>query len=156
MTPVRSASASLAPRRKASESVAGMRVSSVLNYHARTAMRWCEGRGSYRCPPALTFPGDRRDLGRQPFDSVALQASHTNHRSKNGMANERPDAAAQVQQLLGALEIFDLLREEMAQWLEEAQDESKQECLENVVGHIGAIEVSYRQRLTETRAEAGQ
>ncbi len=72
------------------------------------------------------------------------------------MANERPDAAAQVQQLLGALEIFDLLREEMAQWLEEAQDESKQECLENVVGHIGAIEVSYRQRLTETRAEAGQ
>jgi len=72
------------------------------------------------------------------------------------MAKERPDAAAQVQQLLGALEIIGLLREEMAQWLEEAQDVSKQECLENVVGHISSIEVSYRQRLAEMRAKAGQ
>jgi hypothetical protein len=67
------------------------------------------------------------------------------------MANDKPDAAAQIQKLLGALEIIDLLREEMEQWLEEAQDESKQECLENVVGHIGAIEVSYRQQLSEMR-----
>ena len=68
------------------------------------------------------------------------------------MATEdKPDAAARAQQLLGALEIIDLLREEMEQWLEEAQDESKRECLENVVGHIGVIEKSYRQRLSELR-----
>ena len=42
----------------------------------------------------------------------------------------------------------------MEQWLEEAQDESKRECLENVVGHIGAIEQSYRQRLAEAREKA--
>lgn len=65
------------------------------------------------------------------------------------MTNDKPDAAAQVQQLIGALDIIDLLREEFEQWLEEAQDESKRECLENVVGHIGAIEVRYRQRLNE-------
>jgi hypothetical protein len=68
----------------------------------------------------------------------------------------KPDAAAQVQRLLGALEIIDLLREEMEQWLEEAQNESKQECLENVVGHIGAIEESYRQRLSELREKGAR
>ncbi len=39
----------------------------------------------------------------------------------------------------------------MEQWLEEAQDESKQECLEIVLGHIGAVEVSYHKRLEEAR-----
>ena len=70
--------------------------------------------------------------------------------------NDETGAAAQVQQLVGALDIIDILREEMEQWLEEAQDESKRECLENVVGHIGAIEVSYRQRLTEMREKAAR
>jgi hypothetical protein len=69
------------------------------------------------------------------------------------MSNDKTDAAGQVQQLLGALEIIDLLREEMEQWLGEAQDESTKECLENVVGHIGAIEESYRQRLAEMREQ---
>ena len=69
------------------------------------------------------------------------------------MPIEKTDAAAQVQQLLGALEIIDLLREEMEQWLGEAQDESAKECLENVVGHIGSIEERYRQRLAEMREE---
>lgn len=64
---------------------------------------------------------------------------------------ETSDAAAQVQQLIGALDILDLLREEMAQWLDEAQDESKRECLENVLGHISAIELNYRQRLNTAR-----
>ena len=41
----------------------------------------------------------------------------------------------------------------MEQWLGEAQDESTKECLENVVGHIGAIEESYRQRLAEMREQ---
>jgi hypothetical protein len=68
------------------------------------------------------------------------------------MANSATtDKAEQVQQLIGALDILDLLREEMAQWLEEAQDGSKRECLENVLGHISAIEGNYRQRLKTTR-----
>jgi len=64
---------------------------------------------------------------------------------------DKADAVAQVQQLVGALDILNILREEMEQWLEEAQDESKQECLENVLGHIGAVEVSYHKRLEEAR-----
>jgi hypothetical protein len=68
---------------------------------------------------------------------------------------DKPDVAAQVQQLMGALNILDTLREEMEQWLEEAQDDSKQECLENVLGHIGAIEESYREQLTEARGKLG-
>lgn len=72
------------------------------------------------------------------------------------MANDgKTNATEQVQQLVGALDIIDLLREEMEQWLEEAQDDSKRECLENVVGHIGAIEVNYRQRLTAMREKSG-
>ncbi len=68
---------------------------------------------------------------------------------------DKPDTAAQVQQLVGAIDILDVLREEMEQWLEEAQDESKLECLENVVGHIRAIQVSYRERLAEMRGKLG-
>jgi hypothetical protein len=52
----------------------------------------------------------------------------------------------ELNQLVGAIDVISLLREEMEQWLEEAQDESKQETLENVVGHLGAIEEEYRQR----------
>jgi len=62
---------------------------------------------------------------------------------------------AQVQQLIGALDILDILREEMEQWLEEAEDNSKQECLENVLGHIGSIEESYRERLKEAQGKPG-
>lgn len=67
------------------------------------------------------------------------------------MANDTPDAAMQVQQLLAALEIIDLLREEMEQWLDEAQDASKRECLVNVVGHIESTENNYRHRLAKAR-----
>ena len=41
----------------------------------------------------------------------------------------------------------------MVQWLDEARDASKRGCLENVVGHIGSIETSYRQRLAEARGK---
>ena len=47
----------------------------------------------------------------------------------------------------GAVDILDILREEMEQWLEEAQDDSKHEALENVLGHIGVLDVEYRRRL---------
>jgi phage tail tape-measure protein len=46
----------------------------------------------------------------------------------------------------GALDLLFTLREEFAQWVEEAQDDSKLEALENVLGHIQAIENEYKQR----------
>ena len=52
----------------------------------------------------------------------------------------------QMHQVTGALDVIVLLREEMEQWLEEAQDDSKQEALENVVGHLQAMEDEYKHR----------
>ena len=66
---------------------------------------------------------------------------------------DKPDAAALVQRLGGALDILDILREEMAQWLEEAQNDSEQECLENVLGHISAMVVNYRERLMDVQRD---
>ena len=78
-------------------------------------------------------------------------------RSAGGMANnDTLDQAEQIQRLIGALEIIDGLREEMELWLGEAQDDSKRECLDNVVGHISAIEVEYRKRLKDLRKDASR
>jgi hypothetical protein len=52
----------------------------------------------------------------------------------------------ELHETAGAISILDILREEMEQWLEEAQDESKHEALENVLGHIGALEIEYQSR----------
>jgi hypothetical protein len=60
----------------------------------------------------------------------------------------------ELNRLVGAIDIISLLREEMDQWLEEAQDMSKQETLENVVGHLGAMEEEYRERRTALEAAA--
>jgi hypothetical protein len=52
----------------------------------------------------------------------------------------------------GACDILDILREEMAQWLEEARDETEREALENVLGHLEVLADEYqhrRQRLSE-------
>jgi hypothetical protein len=57
-----------------------------------------------------------------------------------------PEKRDELHELTGALDILTLLREEMEQWLEEAQDASKQETLENVVGHLAAMEEEYRRR----------
>jgi hypothetical protein len=46
----------------------------------------------------------------------------------------------------GALDLLFTLREEFAQWAEEAQDASKLEALENVLGHIQGIEAEYKHR----------
>ena len=59
------------------------------------------------------------------------------------MRDEKRD---ELNRLVGAIDLLSMLREDMEQWLEEAQDESKQEALENVVGHLGAIEEEYRHR----------
>lgn len=58
-------------------------------------------------------------------------------------------SSSELQQLQGALDILFTLREEFAQWAEEAQDLSKQEALENVLAHVENIEQEYRRRLQE-------
>ena len=45
----------------------------------------------------------------------------------------------QLNELKGALDLLFELREEFAQWVEEAQDGSKREALDNVLGHIEAL-----------------
>lgn len=57
-----------------------------------------------------------------------------------------PEKRDELHELTGALDILTSLREEMEQWLEEAQDASKQEALENVVGHLAVMEEEYRRR----------
>ena len=57
-----------------------------------------------------------------------------------------PELRDELHELTGAVDILIILREEMEQWLEEAQDPSKQETLENVVGHLEALEVEYTRR----------
>jgi hypothetical protein len=57
-----------------------------------------------------------------------------------------PEKRDELHELIGALDILTLLREEMEQWLEEAQDASKQETLENVVGHLEVMEEEYHRR----------
>jgi len=52
----------------------------------------------------------------------------------------------EMHEVKGALEVLFTLREEFAQWAEEAQDSSKQEALENVLAHIEALESEYRIR----------
>lgn len=56
------------------------------------------------------------------------------------------DTQAELAQLKGALEILDILKEEFAQWLDEAQDDSKEEALENVLAHVEAMEDEYQRR----------
>jgi hypothetical protein len=57
-----------------------------------------------------------------------------------------PEKRDELHELIGALNILTLLREEMEQWLEEAQDASKHETLENVVGHLAVMEEEYHRR----------
>jgi len=52
----------------------------------------------------------------------------------------------ELNRLIGASYMISLLLEEMEEWLEEARDESKQETLENIVGHLAAMQQEYRRR----------
>lgn len=63
----------------------------------------------------------------------------------------------ELQKIEGALDLLFDLREVFAQWVEEAQDESKQEALENVLGHVEAVEQEYKNRRGElqTRLKEG-
>ena len=59
----------------------------------------------------------------------------------------------QLHELIGALDILTILREEMEQWLDEAQDASEQETLENVLGHLEAMEEEYKLRLRSAESD---
>ena len=56
----------------------------------------------------------------------------------------------QLNELKGALDILFELREEFAQWVEEAEG-GQREALENVLGHIEALESEYRNRQEELK-----
>jgi DNA-binding transcriptional regulator GbsR (MarR family) len=62
------------------------------------------------------------------------------------MTNSLSELERQLNELKGARDLLFELREDFAQWVEEAQDESKREALENVLGHIEALESEYRHR----------
>jgi hypothetical protein len=47
---------------------------------------------------------------------------------------------------MGALDVLFTLREELAQWVEEAQTEERKEELDNVYRHIAAMEAEYQRR----------
>jgi hypothetical protein len=55
----------------------------------------------------------------------------------------------QRSELKGAGDLLFELREEAARWVEEAEDGSKREAFENVLGHIEALESEYRNRREE-------
>ncbi len=61
-------------------------------------------------------------------------------------SNSISQLEAELHEVKGGLDLLDTLREEMEQWLEEAQDASKKEALENVLGHIEVMQTEYRTR----------
>ncbi|MDX1486895.1 MAG: hypothetical protein R3268_01745 [Acidiferrobacterales bacterium] len=56
-------------------------------------------------------------------------------------------------ELVGATAVLTTLREEFEQWVEEAQDDSKREALENVLGHVESMESQYAHRRDEARRQ---
>lgn len=65
------------------------------------------------------------------------------------MSGNRDTPEAQLSALDGALDVLFTLREEFAQWLEEAQSEERREELENVYRHIDTMEREYQRRREE-------
>jgi tRNA 2-selenouridine synthase SelU len=59
------------------------------------------------------------------------------------------DLTEKTHQLQGAIDVLFWLKEEFAQWVEEAQDDSKREALENVLAHVEATEQEYRRRFAD-------
>jgi len=65
------------------------------------------------------------------------------------MANESETPKRELYEIAGALDVLFTLREEFAQWLEEAQDEAGKEELQNVYRHVVAMEAEYQHRREE-------
>jgi hypothetical protein len=74
------------------------------------------------------------------------------------MTSENEDSVREeLFKIDGALDVLFELREQFAQWAEEAEDDSKQEALENVLGHVEAVEAEYKQRreAAQARSDSG-
>jgi hypothetical protein len=65
------------------------------------------------------------------------------------------NGSSELHEVNGSLKVLFTLREEFAQWVEEAQDASKQEALENVLAHIEALESEYRIRHEKLKQAPG-
>jgi hypothetical protein len=70
------------------------------------------------------------------------------------MTDSASELERQLNELKGACDLLFELREEFAQWAEEAQDASKREALDNVLGHIEALDSEYRSRREELQKKA--
>lgn len=57
----------------------------------------------------------------------------------------------ELHQTIGALDVLFTLREEFAQWVEEAQDEERREELQNVFRHVSTMEEEYQRRFAEAQ-----
>ena len=63
------------------------------------------------------------------------------------MAGDNPATPErELHEIAGALDVLFTLREEFAQWLEEAQSEERREELENVYRHVATMEAEYQRR----------
>jgi F0F1-type ATP synthase membrane subunit b/b' len=65
------------------------------------------------------------------------------------------EAERQLSEVKGALDLIFDLREEFAQWVEEAEDDSKKEALENALGHIESMEREFKRRQEELTGQSG-
>ena len=72
-------------------------------------------------------------------------------------------AERELHEIMGALDVLFTLREELAQWVEEAQSEDRKEELDNIYRHVAAMEAEYQRRrelaekkLADERAEAAR
>ncbi len=70
------------------------------------------------------------------------------------MTDSVSELERQLNEMKGALDLLVELREGFAQWVEEAQDGSRREELENVLGHVEALESEYRSRREELQKKA--
>jgi hypothetical protein len=71
------------------------------------------------------------------------------------MPGENAELERELHETNGGLSLIDELREEITQWVDEAEDGSKREELENVLGHIENIETEYKRRLKELQQKLG-
>ncbi len=78
-------------------------------------------------------------------------AGHRDRRDFKMAGTPRSDLDQEFYEVKGGLDVLFSLREELEQWVEEAQDDSKHEALENVLGHIEVIEDRYRTRQEEIK-----
>jgi hypothetical protein len=62
------------------------------------------------------------------------------------MSSDSAKPQQELNEIAGALDVLFTLREEFAQWLEEAQSEERKEELENVFRHVAAMEEEYKRR----------